>query len=230
MALGACAPLPMRYAKDENNDELLARPVAENYEYRLGPGDRLSVKVFGQSDVSGEFEIATDGSVSMPLVGQVPALNRTVGEFRDMVTNINGEDFTPAAVGQYAEFNFNYTLNANWNANEMYTLVWVQRPSDKEVLNSGTRFDPVVSATGEPAAQNIRILPNPVTDVATAQIGDDTARQIEVFAGNGQRISVDVESTETGTVNIPTAEFRPGIYFVKISGEKGVYVAKMVKN
>lgn len=150
--------------------------------------------------------------------------------FRDMVTDINGEDFTPAAVGQYAEFNFNYTLNANWNANEMYTLVWVQRPSNKEVLNSGTRFDPVVSATGEPAAQNIRILPNPVTDVATAQIGDDTARQIEVFAGNGQRVSVDVDSAETGMVSIPTAEFRPGIYFVKISGEKGVYVAKMVKN
>jgi hypothetical protein len=150
--------------------------------------------------------------------------------FRDMVTDINGLDFTPATVGQFAEFNFSYTLNANWNANEMYTLAWVQRPSNKEVLNSGTRFDPVVSASGEPATQSIRIQPNPVTEVASAWIGDDVARQVEVFAGNGQRVSFDVESAQEGMVSIPAAELRPGIYYVKISGEKGVYVAKMVKN
>lgn len=93
VALSSCAPIPTRYARDENRDELMARPVAENYEYRLGPGDRMSVKVFGQSDVSGEFEIATDGSVSMPLVGQVQALNRTVGEFRDLVTKVLDEKY-----------------------------------------------------------------------------------------------------------------------------------------
>lgn len=91
--LSACGSLPTRYARDENRDELMTRPVAENYDYRLGPGDRLSVKVFGQSDVSGEFEIGGDGSVAMPLVGQVPALNRTVGEFRDLVTKILDEKY-----------------------------------------------------------------------------------------------------------------------------------------
>lgn len=150
--------------------------------------------------------------------------------FRDMLTDITGMDITLPAAGQFEEFTFNYAINPAWNANEVYVTVWIQNPVSKEVLNSGTRFDPVLTVAGEAAPQSIQIQPNPVSEIAFARIGEDIARQVEVFAINGQRISTDFESQETGLVSIPTATLKPGIYFVKITGEKGMYVAKMVKN
>lgn len=150
--------------------------------------------------------------------------------FRDMLTDINGTDITLAGAGQYIEFNFTYNINANWDDNEIYLLAWVQKPTNKEILNSGTRFDPAVTSTGEAAPQAIQIRPNPVTEQASATIGDDTVKQVEIIALNGQRISTTFENQNGGTVNIPTAALDAGIYFIKITGENGVYLAKMVKN
>lgn len=151
--------------------------------------------------------------------------------FRDMITDINGADFTPAAAGQSVEFNFNFNIASNWNANEIYMLVWVQNAANKEVLNSGTRFDPpVLTSTNDVTPQMVKIQPNPAADMVLAQIGDDVARQVEVFAVNGQRAIVTFENQGTGMISIPTSNLTPGIYFVKITGETGVYTAKMVKN
>ncbi len=150
--------------------------------------------------------------------------------FRKMLTDINGNACTPAAAGQSVQFTFNFSINAAWNPDEVYVLAWVQNAATKEVLNSGTRFDPLVVGTTEPVPQTILIQPNPVNESALAQIGDDRARAVEVFAANGQRIAVSFENQEDGMVYIPTASFAAGIYFIKITGEKGVYVAKMVKH
>lgn len=150
--------------------------------------------------------------------------------FRKMLTDVNGEVFTPATAGQSVEFNFDYTVNANWNVNEIYVVAWVKDTASNEVLNSGTQFDPPpVSGTNDPSVHTIPILPNPANDVALARIGDDRAQLLEVFAANGRRISLSAEIQEVGTVNIPLATLSAGIYFVKITGEKGVYVGKVVK-
>ncbi len=150
--------------------------------------------------------------------------------FRKMLTDINGNAFTPAAAGQSAQYTFNFSMNAAWNPDEIYVLAWVQNATTKEILNSGTKFDPQVVGTKEAAPQAILIQPNPVNESALAMIGDDQARAVEIFAANGQRMTASFDNQEAGTIHISTATFAAGIYFVKITGEKGVYVAKMVKN
>jgi hypothetical protein len=149
--------------------------------------------------------------------------------FRKMLPDINGTVFNPAASGQSMEFNFNFNIASGWNANEIYVVAWVQNTATKEVLNSGTRFDPIVSGTNDVTPQTIQIQPNPVSETALAHIGDDRAESVEIFAVNGQRVSVIFENQELGQVSIPTATLAAGIYFVKITGEKGVYAAKMAK-
>jgi len=54
--------------------------------YRLGSGDKLRVIVFGEEDLSGEFQVDSEGQVSMPLIGQVPAGGSTLREFESAVT------------------------------------------------------------------------------------------------------------------------------------------------
>lgn len=63
------------------------------YRYRVGTGDRLTVKVFGQDDLSGEFEIGGDGQMAMPLVGQVDAAGLTIGELRETLVTILNENY-----------------------------------------------------------------------------------------------------------------------------------------
>jgi polysaccharide export outer membrane protein len=41
--------------------------------YRLGAGDRVKITVFGEPDLTGEFEISSDGVLAFPLVGEVPS-------------------------------------------------------------------------------------------------------------------------------------------------------------
>lgn len=41
--------------------------------YRLGPGDKLRVIVFGENDLGGDYEVDGSGDIRMPLIGQVHA-------------------------------------------------------------------------------------------------------------------------------------------------------------
>jgi polysaccharide export outer membrane protein len=53
--------------------------------YRLGPGDRVRITVFGEDDLSGEFTVDDGGAVGLALIGNVAAAGRTVGEFQAAV-------------------------------------------------------------------------------------------------------------------------------------------------
>jgi Outer membrane protein Omp28/Secretion system C-terminal sorting domain len=150
--------------------------------------------------------------------------------FRDMLTPVAGQDFIPPAPGQVASFSFNYTMDAAWNANEVYVLAIVKNMDSKQVLNSGTRFDPALTLdASDISEQHIRFSPNPASDITFAEIGEDIALQTEVYALDGKRVYLTQGNT-TGPVAIPTAAFEKGVYFVKITGEKGIYTAKLLKN
>jgi len=61
--------------------------------YRLGAGDKLKIAVYGEQDLSGQFEINGFGAVSMPLIGEVPARGRTVNELREDLTRRLSQGF-----------------------------------------------------------------------------------------------------------------------------------------
>ena len=60
---------------------------ARTTEYTLGSGDKLRVIVFGEDDLSGEFDVTGAGMVSLPLIGQVRAQGLTVDQFEQAITN-----------------------------------------------------------------------------------------------------------------------------------------------
>ena len=71
--------LSARAFADESVPASAAREVPE---YRLGSGDKVRVITFGETTLSGEFFIGGSGKVSMPLVGEIPALGLTAREFQ----------------------------------------------------------------------------------------------------------------------------------------------------
>jgi len=61
--------------------------------FRLGPGDRIRVTVFGQEDLSGEFEVDGTGRVSLPLIRSVQAQGLTLAELEQAITERLQPDF-----------------------------------------------------------------------------------------------------------------------------------------
>ncbi|HVY84694.1 MAG TPA: polysaccharide biosynthesis/export family protein [Caulobacterales bacterium] len=51
--------------------------------YHLGAGDQLRVTVFGEPDLTGNYTVGSQGSISYPLVGEVEAGGLTIPEFTD---------------------------------------------------------------------------------------------------------------------------------------------------
>lgn len=51
--------------------------------YRLGIGDKLKVTVFGEENLSGQYEVNALGQVSMPLVGEINAQGLAISAFRE---------------------------------------------------------------------------------------------------------------------------------------------------
>lgn len=49
--------------------------------YRLGPRDRVAIRVFEEPGLSGEFTVNEDGTIRLPLVGNVPAEGLTEDGF-----------------------------------------------------------------------------------------------------------------------------------------------------
>ena len=55
--------------------------------YRLNSGDVISIRVFGEDDFTREKVRLTDaGTVSFPILGEIPMLGRTVGEIETLLT------------------------------------------------------------------------------------------------------------------------------------------------
>ncbi|NJS13571.1 MAG: capsular biosynthesis protein [Sphingopyxis sp.] len=77
-----------------------ASPTSLADGYLLGPGDVVEVAIIGRSDFSGRMQIQVDGTVQLPLIGDIPAANRTVLQLRSDIRNalIAGQYFTEPAV------------------------------------------------------------------------------------------------------------------------------------
>jgi polysaccharide export outer membrane protein len=62
-------------------------------DYEVGPGDVLEVTVYGNDDVSRIPVVQTNGSISMPLIGEVQVAGLTVAEVQRKITNLLAKDY-----------------------------------------------------------------------------------------------------------------------------------------
>jgi polysaccharide export outer membrane protein len=63
-------------------------PTAASLEgsYVLGPMDRVRLKVYGEPDIAGEYEIDSNGQVSIPLAGHIRAAGLTTHQLEREIT------------------------------------------------------------------------------------------------------------------------------------------------
>jgi polysaccharide export outer membrane protein len=73
----APAPVAVAYAPE---------PVRYDTAYRLDAGDRLRVVVYGQEGLTNTYAIDAGGSITMPLIGSVPARGKTPARLAAAIT------------------------------------------------------------------------------------------------------------------------------------------------
>jgi polysaccharide biosynthesis/export protein len=62
-------------------------PATSAATYVLGSTDRIRLKVYGEPDISGEYEIDPGGNVSVPLAGHIKAAGSTTRQLEKSITS-----------------------------------------------------------------------------------------------------------------------------------------------
>ena len=116
--------------------------------YTLGNGDQLRITVFGQPDLSGQFEVDGTGSISMPLIGQVEALGLTTPELEKRIVSILEGDYilNPRVSAQVI------------NYRPFYILGEVNRPGEYPYTSGLTVLNAVAAAGGFTYRANKKVI------------------------------------------------------------------------
>ena len=75
------APLPLN-ALPAPQGQMPSVEFVQDENYRLGSGDKLKVIVYGEEDLGGEYFVAGNGEVQLPLLGQMRASGLTIHDFQ----------------------------------------------------------------------------------------------------------------------------------------------------
>jgi polysaccharide export outer membrane protein len=81
VALLAASPALAGAGADEN----VVTPSASS-EYRLSQGDKLRIEVYKDTQLSQSVQVRPDGKITLPLIGDVQADNKTPIQLRDVIT------------------------------------------------------------------------------------------------------------------------------------------------
>jgi polysaccharide export outer membrane protein len=83
-ALCAYAPVAANGPTDDKKPAATA-PGGVSEEYRLGPGDKLRIEVYKDNQLSQSVQVRPDGKITLPLIGDLEASNKTPIELRDAI-------------------------------------------------------------------------------------------------------------------------------------------------
>jgi polysaccharide export outer membrane protein len=71
----------------------LASPEAAAPEYKVGVGDVLQLEVFGNEDLSRSPTVQSDGTITLPLLGEVAVAGLSVPEIKQKLTTLLAKDY-----------------------------------------------------------------------------------------------------------------------------------------
>ena len=163
-----------------------AAPVNLVDGYVLGTGDIIEVAVLGRDDFRSRVQIQVDGTVQLPFIGDVPAINRTVLQLRNEIRAalIAGQYFNEPAVSvTVVSYASRYVtvlgevatpgivaIDRSYRLSEIMARIGGLRPSAADVIT-------LVRASGE-------TLKLDMVEVATGDVSQD------VIVNPGDRIFV----------------------------------------
>jgi polysaccharide export outer membrane protein len=143
--------------------------------YRLGPGDKIRVDVWGRPELSGERTVGPDGRITMPVVGGIKVVDLSADEA--------GAAITEAVSRAYADASATVAIT-DYSANRVLVLGRVAKPGALHFDQRPTLLDAIALAGSLPIGG----------------IGADKAAltRCAVFRGRDRLIWIDLKALLTG--------------------------------
>ena len=200
---------------EDLNQQLLSMAVSTDSSdgvYRLGPGDEITVNVFGVEELSDNYRIDGMGRVSLPLIGNVEVSGYTLTETEDVLEKSYAEEYLrdPQITVSVMEFR-----------SQQFTAVGaVSQPKVYNTQRKITLIEALAMAggLGENAGPYV-YLSDRVRNAETGELGTRSlAISVEDLTKGGSEVNVVLG--ESALVNVPPA----GSVFVEGAVERpGVY-------
>lgn len=176
--------VPASCAAPAQETTLSANPAASTMlaedEYRVSSGDKLHIIVFGEDTLTGDYVITSGGNLTFPLVGNLPASDKTVEQLQTVLSTKLADGYVnnPRVSIQVVSFR------------PFYILGEVNRPGEYPVSTGLTLQQAVASAGGYTYRANTRrIFLKRANEVQEKLIDLREAGPIVVRAGDTIRIS-----------------------------------------
>ena len=112
----------------------------------LGPGDKFSLRVHDEKELSGDFTVSSDGTVNYPFVGRINVSGMTCGEIERSVTEglANGYLLNPSVSCSVVEY----------NSKKVFVFGEVKKPGSYPYSSNLTLVDAFALAGGVTARAN----------------------------------------------------------------------------
>lgn len=132
--------------------------------YKLGPGDILSLDVYGMTDLKSEAEINPAGLVALPLVGEINAGGMSLSDFRSSLAK---------SLSRFVR-NPQITLSVKqYQANRVSVIGEVTKPGVYPLKRTGQLLTELLSEAGgrtDKASSRIILLPAPKRSAQVQQV------------------------------------------------------------
>jgi protein involved in polysaccharide export with SLBB domain len=117
-------------------------------DYRLGPGDKVRVIVYGEQDLTGEYFVSGAGTVSLPLIGILSVSGHTLDQFKADVEDAYRKGYLkdPSVAVEVLSYR------------PFYILGEVNKPGEYPYTNALTVLNAVATAEGFTYRANTRVV------------------------------------------------------------------------
>jgi len=136
------AELPKKALEYATPQKIEALSPHDNYQYRLGPGDFVSIQVWHRPELSQEnIVVAPDGFIAIPRIGSLNVMNHTPEETQSMITSkLENLYIKPEVTVRVHEF----------HNNKAFVLGRVSKPGVINFPGKGTLLEALAIAGGLP--------------------------------------------------------------------------------
>jgi polysaccharide biosynthesis/export protein len=195
--------LPQKNQKFATKEQLEDIRPKETYQYRIGPGDLVTIKVWRRPELSQEnILVSPDGFIAIPRIGNINVINDTPEEVQKLLTSKLEVFYTePEVTVQIKEF----------HNNKAFVLGRVAKPGVINFPGNGTLLEGLALAGGLPDQGKMT--------------------RCSIIRGNNSVIWIDLQDLlKNGNMSLNAPIRNNDVIFLPELNDEIVYVMGEVKN
>ncbi len=200
------ATAPAKPADQTKPDAVPMPPAPLAAVYLIGSTDVLGIKVFGEENLSNNYTVDSDGSITFPLLGRLPVAGKTTRDIEELITKLLDADFIrrPQVSVEIATY----------RSRSIFVLGEVRNPGRYSIQGPQTLLEVIAHAGSTTATASDTIIvqryKDGIANALTAALPND-ARTAEVMRVSLEdlrqgRLSANILLQDNDTIIVPPAE------------------------